>query len=128
MENLFIERTRNTPLINFDCTTGIMKIVGRSIPESAHDFWHPVADWIIQYSQQPRRHTVLKVQLEYVNTSSSKYFLDVFKLFEKIHREPDENTVAVEWYYEEYDEDMMEMGEDFKSILRLPFDIKILPE
>ncbi|MBO7596417.1 MAG: SiaC family regulatory phosphoprotein [Bacteroidales bacterium] len=29
--------------------------------------------------------------------------------------------VVINWYYEEDDEDMLEAGEDYQSILKLPF-------
>ena len=31
------------------------------------------------------------------------------------------NEVEVNWYYEEDDEDMLEAGEDYESIIRVPF-------
>jgi hypothetical protein len=59
------------------------------------------------------------VQLEYFNTSSSKCILDVFKKLEAINK--GENDVLINWYYEEDDEDMLEAGEDYESIIRVPF-------
>ena len=31
------------------------------------------------------------------------------------------NEVAINWYYEEDDEDMLEAGEDYDAIIDLPF-------
>jgi hypothetical protein len=128
MNNLIYQGTRQTPSLNFDHQSGVMAISGRCIPESAHDFWHPVILWIEQYSGMPNKETVVRVNLEYVNTSSSKYFLDVFKMFERIHRRDGGNSVKVEWYCDEDDEDMAEVGEDFQSIIRVPFEIRYLDE
>jgi len=63
--------------------------------------------------------TEVNVQLEYFNTSSSKCILDVFKKLEAIHKSG--NEVIINWYYEEDDEDMLEAGEDYESIIRIPF-------
>jgi hypothetical protein len=63
--------------------------------------------------------TQVNVQLEYFNTSSSKCILDVFKKLEAINKGKSE--VTVNWYYEEDDEDMLEAGEDYESIIRVPF-------
>jgi hypothetical protein len=60
------------------------------------------------------------VQLEYFNTSSSKCILDVFKKLESIHKSGDKEVI-INWYYEEDDEDMLEAGEDYESIIRVPF-------
>ncbi len=61
----------------------------------------------------------LMFSLEYFNTSSSKCILDVFKKLEAIHK--GKNEVIINWYYEEDDEDMLEAGEDYESIIRVPF-------
>ena len=60
------------------------------------------------------------MQLEYFNTSSSKCILDVFKKLENLHNKS-VAEVIINWYYEEDDEDMLEAGEDYQSILKLPF-------
>ena len=44
---------------------------------------------------------------------------DVFKKLEAIHKA--KNEVVINWYYEEDDEDMLEAGEDYESIIRVPF-------
>jgi ABC-type molybdenum transport system ATPase subunit/photorepair protein PhrA len=44
---------------------------------------------------------------------------DVFKKLETIHKSKHE--VVINWYYEEDDEDMLEAGEDYESIIRVPF-------
>ena len=62
---------------------------------------------------------MVNIRLEYFNTSSSKCILDVFKKLEVIHKA--KNEVEVNWYYEEDDEDMLEAGEDYESIIRVPF-------
>ncbi len=38
---------------------------------------------------------------------------------EAIHKGKSE--VIINWYYEEDDEDMLEAGEDYESIIRVPF-------
>ena len=67
----------------------------------------------------PNSATVLNVQLEYFNTSSSKCILDVFKKLESVSG----SEVSVKWYYEEDDEDMLEAGEDYEAIIDLPFEM-----
>ena len=31
------------------------------------------------------------------------------------------NDIMIKWYYEEDDEDMLEAGEDYQSIINIPF-------
>ncbi len=117
---LEIKGTNKTPYIKFDPNTGVLEMKGRSIPENAVEFYKPLVDWLDKYAQDPKEHTVVNVQLEYFNTSSSKCILDVFKKLEDINKQ-EGKEVVINWYYEEDDEDMLEAGEDYQSILKIPF-------
>jgi hypothetical protein len=101
--------------------TGIIEIKGRSIPENSIDFYRPVVEWLDKYAENPAEETVVNIQLEYFNTSSSKCILDVFKKLETVYKKNGEKGVVINWYYEEDDEDMLEAGEDYQSILKIPF-------
>lgn len=119
MEPILIEGTPKTPTIKFDSATGVFEIKGRSIPENSVEFYKPLIDWLDLYKETPNNKTVINIKLEYFNTSSSKCILDVFKKLETIHKA--KNEVEVNWFYEEDDEDMLEAGEDYESIIRVPF-------
>jgi len=119
MEPIAITGTPKTPSIHFDPETGIIEIKGRSIPENSIEFYKPLVDWLDVYAETPSDKTTVNIQLEYFNTSSSKCILDVFKKLETVSK--NNNAVIINWYYEEDDEDMLEAGEDYQSILRIPF-------
>ena len=119
MEPIFIEGTPKTPTVKFDADQGLVEIKGRSIPENSIEFYKPLVDWLEKYAENPKELTKVNVQLEYFNTSSSKCILDVFKKLEAIHKA--KNEVIINWYYEEDDEDMLEAGEDYESIIKVPF-------
>jgi hypothetical protein len=119
MEPIIIEGTPKTPSIKFDAKEGIFEIKGRSIPENSVEFYKPLNEWLDTYMQVPLDKTVVNIRLEYFNTSSSKCILDVFKRLEAIHRA--KHDVEINWFYEEDDEDMLEAGEDYDSIIKVPF-------
>jgi hypothetical protein len=120
MESISIEGSPKTPTVKFDADKGVVEIKGRSIPENSIEFYKPLIDWLDDYAKDPQKHTDVNVQLEYFNTSSSKCILDIFKKLEAIHKSQ-KNDVIINWYYEEDDEDMLEAGEDYESIIRVPF-------
>jgi hypothetical protein len=119
MESIFIDGTPKTPNINFDHDKGSLLLKGRSIPENSIEFYKPLVDWLDAYLSSPKPKTVCDVQLEYFNTSSSKCLLDLFKKMELMSSGG--NEVIINWYYEEDDEDMLEAGEDYQSIINVPF-------
>ncbi|MFP4557091.1 MAG: DUF1987 domain-containing protein [Bacteroidales bacterium] len=119
MELINIEGTPKTPTVNMNPETGVVEIKGRSIPENSIEFYKPIVDWLEEYAKTPLPKTTVNVQLEYFNTSSSKCILDVFKRLEVLKQ--NQNDVLINWYYEEDDEDMLEAGEDYESIIKIPF-------
>ena len=118
MEAIVIEGTPKTPGVNFSAD-GELHLQGRSIPENSIEFYKPLVEWLDQYSKNPNSKTAVNIQLEYFNTSSSKCLLDLFKKLETMHKNG--NEILVKWHYEEDDEDMLEAGEDYQSIVNVPF-------
>ncbi len=121
MENIVIEGTSKTPQVEFNAGSGSLLIKGRSIPENSIEFYKPLIDWIGGYARSGGSDTVVNIQLEYFNTSSSKCILDVFKRLEEIRKAG--KKVTVKWHYEIDDEDMLEAGEDYQAIIDLPFEM-----
>ena len=119
MESIIREGTSKTPAIRFDAKQGVIEMKGRSIPENSTEFFTPLVEWLDKYAADPAERTKVNIHLEYFNTSSSKCILDIFKKLESIYKA--NNEVIVNWYYEEDDEDMLEAGEDYESIIRIPF-------
>lgn len=119
MNSLIIEGSPKTPNINFDGNEGSFLISGRSIPENSLGFYKPIIEWLDAYISEPKEETIVNIRLEYFNTSSSKCLLDVFKKLEVIFKRG--LKVSINWYYESDDEDMLEAGEDYQSIVKIPF-------
>ncbi len=119
MQEIKLEGSPKTPSVHFDPETGVLELKGRSIPENALDFFHPLNEWLEEYKNNPKKETVVELRLEYFNTSSSKCILDFLRKLEKING--NNTDVKVNWYYEKDDEDMLEAGEDYKAIVDLSF-------
>lgn len=122
MDVLHLDATAQTPMVNLDPINGVMEIKGRSIPDDPEAFWGIVLDWFEAYMRNPQSSTLVKIDLEYFNITSSKRILFVlYKLNELV----DNGLKAkVEWYYRKSDEDMYEVGQDYAFMVRVPFDFK----
>lgn len=122
MENLIFEASAQTPYIHFDSKTGVMDIKGRSIPDNPDEFWGPVLSWFDSYLLNPIQKTVVKIDLEYFNISSSKRIL--FLLYKLNELAENGFKVKVEWHYRDSDEDMYEVGQDYAYMVKVPFEFK----
>ncbi|MFH1321687.1 MAG: DUF1987 domain-containing protein [Bacteroidota bacterium] len=121
METINKEGTSKTPAINFDAEKGLIEIKGRSIPENSIEFYEPLLIWLDKYSERAPPQTTVNFHLEYLNTSSSKFILDVFKRLNSLHNRSSKTEVIVNWYYDEDDEDMLGAGEDYQAMVNLSF-------
>lgn len=101
---------------------GVLVISGRSIPENALSFFEPLFRFIATYTKRPFLLTEVNIMLEYANSSTNRSLMTVFTLLEKIYENG--NNIHVNWYYEIGDDLMLELGNDFKALLRIPFQVQ----
>ena len=118
MNNLLIESTKKTPEVSFN-VDGRLKMSGRSIPEDATVFYDQLFEWIYFYCQEPSENTTVDIELEYFNSGSSKAILHILRALVDISKKG--KLLTVNWYYEEGDDDIMERGEYYESILEFKF-------
>ena len=118
MESYRIDADRNTPLISLKAD-GIMTIKGRSIHENVAEFYKPAFDWAEEYVLQPADVTCIDIQLEYFNSASAKYIIQLLQKLRKVLFA--DKKFIINWYYEDGDEDILERGEYFASVLDVPF-------
>lgn len=119
MQQLHLSPTAHTPEVQFDPASGRFSLRGCSIPENADAFFLPLLDLMTGYGQAPRPNTLLHIELSYFNSSTSKYLLDLFRFLEDLHASG-RTRVAIEWYHEDGDLDMVEAGEDYRALLEIP--------
>ena len=119
--SLQIEATVKTPKVVVDTEKGRILLAGISIPEDPYEFYSPVENEIDNYLKQPASKTSLEFQLEYFNTSST---LIIRNLIRKLANYAKSTQLHINWYYEAYDEDMKEAGDEFKRLFsELQFDV-----
>jgi hypothetical protein len=121
MDKLIIENTETTPLVNFDPDKGILEIEGRLIPEDVGDFFAPIFAWIDNFTPDKENLITVRFCLFYYNTSSSKRIFSLMKKLDSLFVQG--VNLKVRWEYEEGDEDSIQEGEDYKSFLKVPFEI-----
>lgn len=125
MESIQLSSTAKTPEVLFDAEKGLITLKGRSIPEHTVEFYKPLHQWIEEYGQNPNSFTTVEIFIEYYNTSSSKSILDLFKRLEAVHKMG--HDMIVKWYYEDDDEALLESGEEYQSMVDIPFELISVP-
>ncbi len=118
--------TEKTPEVTFDTDQQQLRLAGCSIHENAEVFFTPLMTKAAQYAKQCAGHTVIEVELEYFNSSSSKYLLDLFRVFDEIQLQG-HGTVELRWMHAPDDLDMEEAGRDYAILLDMPVHLVSAP-
>lgn len=121
MSNLELSATTSTPHVISDGDTSVLEMRGDSYPENSFEFFAPIVDWVQNHLKTPAASLRLDLYLLYLNTSSVRAMMDIFDLLEDAHK--DSHAVAVQWFYDEDNERIAELAEEFKEDCSFPFDI-----
>ncbi|MFP4556694.1 MAG: DUF1987 domain-containing protein [Bacteroidales bacterium] len=121
---LFIKGTSKTPEVDFK--RGNIQLSGRSIPEDAVAFYEPLLKWIEEYIKNPEKQTKVIFKIEYINSGSNRFVYNILKLFENCYKQG--NKVTIEWYYEEDDDTIKILGEDFRTLMEVPINLVIITQ
>jgi len=129
MEQLLLEASTKTPKVLLDPMNNVFEISGESRPEDVKAFYEPVFKWFEKYladlkSDGKKDEIILKLFLEYFNSSSAKYILNLSKMmFDFISAGI---PVTIEWCYIEDDEDMKQTGEEMERMSKVPFKYTVM--
>jgi hypothetical protein len=120
MDPLKLNGTETTIGVLLDKANGIFEFSGKSRPENVIGFFEPIFTWIESYELEPNPETVFSFKLDYYNSSSAKVLLRLLvRLEDMLVRGHD---VKIHWYYRNSDEDMRESGEDYATLVSVPFE------
>lgn len=117
---LTIDATKSSPRVVYDATTGVLEISGESYPENSFEFFAPVFDWLRDELPALSQLT-FRVHIRYMNSSSTKCMLDILDILSE--RAANGAQIQVHWYYDAGNERALDLAEEFKEDLEIPFEI-----
>jgi len=126
MDTLTIKQQNNTIGVILDKENKKFVFIGRSLPENTVKFFEPVMKWLEEYKNDPLEETYVDMNFIYFNTSSAKIILEVLQEFDNIHKLGGE--VKITWHYMADDYDIKEAGEEYESMVSIPFEYVEHPE
>ena len=134
MNKINITATLKSPRVIFDPENYLFEMEGVSRPENVRDFYYPIIDTLREYFENlvekklndSFNENVMKFnfKLDYFNSSSAKFIADILVIV-KNFAEAGFN-IKIYWYFEESDEDMKDVGEDFSDMISYPFNFVMI--
>jgi len=121
MINAPIKETLHTPSVNIFNDDNLIVVSGTSRLEDPSIFYQQLAEVYEEYCKSFKEKIILDFNLNYINTSSSKWLFHILKNLQIKYS--DEKDIIINWYYEEDDEVIQEAGEVFQSLLHIPLNL-----
>ncbi|MFN7910211.1 MAG: DUF1987 domain-containing protein [Bacteroidota bacterium] len=116
-----IEAKDNLPKVIFNEAEGTLLISGKSYPQNADQFYLPIISKLSNYLNQPKNKTTINLEIEYFQTTSQRFLLQILSMFLKAI--PKEN-LEINWFYsseDEDEEDYVFAGHEIEKILHTEF-------
>lgn len=121
LKSFFFTGKGDLPSILLDKEKNKYIISGNSLPEDVAEFYKPVLEWFDNYAKKPNEKTVIDINLEYVNTGTSRMLFFLLNKLQQIHHGG--NEVVLRWHYLVDDEDLREEGKIFKNKFEFPIEL-----
>ena len=118
-EKLHILPTYNTPEIILN-PEGLIKIKGKALFVNKTDIPGQIMNWIDNYLIDPAETTYLILAFEYLNSLSTLTLVSIFKKISQIIFTG--KKFVIQWYYEEDDDDMLELGKYISGAYNIPIE------
>ncbi len=118
MKELIIEKTNKT--LEVTCLEGLLNFTGCSITNDPKVFFNPIKDWVREYVKRPEKTTKVNMKFDYIDTASVKYIYEILSDLKVVSGKPG-MTLAVDWFFEFDDPEILELGEIIQSKVGIEF-------
>ena len=123
---MIIQKTVNTPYVELNLDKRQILLEGESRPEDVRSFYEPILHWIdselsLHLIDEEDIEILFESKLDYFNSSSAKYILDIVEQLKEIKQSNIEVAITINWYYDKLDVDMLDAGKEFSLLTELPF-------
>lgn len=116
MNNVEIEATERSPSVSFDFSTNRFSISGESYPEDVTAFYGDIIQKLEDHFDALESGDVeFHFELIYFNSSTAKVLMGLFETLDECAESG--ANVRIVWRYEEEDDNMQELGEEFAEDL-----------
>lgn len=107
-EHILYNGNKISPMIKYN-SPGKVFIEGRSYAENTDQYFELLYNWVQTYNHEQIE---INMMMDYFNSSSSKWLFNIIKFLEDNSKI---KQLAVNWFYDDEDEEMIEAGEVFES-------------
>lgn len=117
MDTIKIAAGLRSPEVSFDFASNVYRLRGESYPEDVNEFYGELMERLEHHLETLSDAAVkFTFDLVYFNSSTVKILMGLFELLDETASRG--NSVEVIWVYQEDDDNMQELGEEFCEELK----------
>ena len=75
--------------------------------------------YIEDYLKKPEPLTRLNLKMEYINSGSNRFIFTIMRMLDEAYSQG--HNVVINWYFEEDDDTIRNLGRDFQALVKAPF-------
>ena len=126
MDNIRIDASERSPEVDFNFGENVFTLRGESYPEDVTAFYGPILENLETHLGDQSGATIhFNFERIYFNSSTAKVLMGLFETLDGAAEAG--NDVVIAWAYEQDDDNMEELGEDFSEDLEhATFEMKVL--
>ena len=109
----------DSPSVHINGEVGLVRITGMAIAHRPDQEYEELEKTILDYCLHPCSISSINIQLTGISTNASKWLYHLLKEIEKNYNT--NKQFVINWFYQENDDFMLEVGEDYQQIIDLPF-------
>lgn len=115
---LYRKATKEMPFLYF--YKGQINLKGKSIPFHKCDISDILKGYMNNYSKSPDPVTEINFDLDYINCQTQRNLVQTVQIIDELYKNG--INVKIRWYYDSYDDNMLEFGNILQSMFEVPID------
>ena len=115
MDVLLIEKTKETPEINFNQTTGVLRLTGRAYSNDIYQLFKPLNAWLDLYLAKPKDITTIELRIEYCNSIFNKLLIIFLESCKSVIQK--NKKLDIVWFYEKNDRESVDEANHIAKLI-----------
>lgn len=111
--------SKDSPTVILNEGNNTFRIEGPSFAENAIPVYSPILEWVDTHMHAIKGELKCEFDFFYLNSSSKRSAYNVLKKLEEHYLKG--KKISIIWHFDQFDDDMLEQGQEFSDVLNLPF-------
>ena len=115
MNNIYLDKSENSPKVIMDREKAFIEFEGKSYPENTFAFYRPITEWLRGYFKESPKdnavQTTINFKFTYFNSATTQIIFEILDIVDEVK----DRTVDIFWFYDKNNKNGFEDYEDYSE-------------